>query len=156
MGNFRRDKLQRLAKEGKLVMVGSYHFDDMYGADRQQSVELPVVYIEEGQANIHQEGICYVHEYDFTGQSGHATQGSNGNIHLHVHSNHNVDFRIKDWAKVFAPGTPVVMSRVCHADVKGQTGTAKRYIKSRNVVEVELSNGTRYDAIPNNLDVVKG
>lgn len=38
-----------------------------------------------------------------------------------------------------------------HAEFRGLAGTVRRYIKSRDVVEVRLDNGRFYDAHPANV-----
>lgn len=50
------------------------------------------------------------------------------------------------------PGCRVILARVNHPDFVGKLATVKRIIKSRQVVEVRLDDGTRYDAFPCNLD----
>lgn len=93
MTTIRRDTLLKLAKAGKLVAVGSYHYDDMYGSNSFKG-EKPVRVID----NINQFCDKYfnVREYDFKSRCGHARKGTNGNIHLHVHSNCSYDFRVKE------------------------------------------------------------
>lgn len=90
---FRRDKLLRLARAGKLVMVGSYHYDDMMGYSGLKG-ELPVRVLEGEEQR--QEGFAYVYASDFEGDSGRAYQGDNGHVRLRVHSNCNYTFRIKE------------------------------------------------------------
>ena len=89
---YRRDKLLRLAEKGKLVLVGSYHFDDILGAERSDR-EMPVK-VRSGDPNEpHQDGVCYVRRSEFTNY-GCAWENDNGTVHLHVHSNKNYDFRV--------------------------------------------------------------
>lgn len=90
MATFRRDKLLRLARAGRLVMVGNYHFDDLHGASRE-NVELPVR-VKNGHSDWI-DGYCNMSPGDFTSY-GRAWLNPDGTIHLHIHSNHNIDFRI--------------------------------------------------------------
>jgi hypothetical protein len=95
MKTIRRDKLLRLARNGKLVTVSSYSFDDMHGASRSKT-ERPVAIIPEGNPDWwkeRKEGVAYLHASDFTG-SGRAWENPNGTITLIVHSNLNYDFRV--------------------------------------------------------------
>lgn len=89
----RRDQLLRLAKAGKLTLVGSYHFDDMLGASRS-SGEMPVVVAPYGAER--KEGVCYVREDEFSGNCGRAYYSSKDRsvVTLYVHSNSNYTFRI--------------------------------------------------------------
>jgi hypothetical protein len=89
---FRRDRLLRLARAGKLVMVESYHYDDMTGSSRSKD-ERPVRVLEHGGNR--EEGVAYVYASDFDGH-GRAYQGAGGVITLHVHSNCNYTFKIKE------------------------------------------------------------
>lgn len=90
---FRRDKLRRLVEAGKVVAVGTYHFDDMHGESRTQK-EMPCA-MKPADYRDRKEGVCYLTEHDFTSGSGGAWQSDNGVISLHVHSNSNYDLRIK-------------------------------------------------------------
>jgi hypothetical protein len=90
---FRRDRLLRLARAGKLVMVESYHYDDMTGSSRSKD-ERPVRVLEQGGDR--EEGVAYVYASDFEGNCGRAYQGASGVITLHVHSNCNYTFKIKE------------------------------------------------------------
>lgn len=94
MATMRRDKLMRLAQKGRLVCTSSYHFDDMLGQGGI-AVELPVKFIEgNGQW---QDGYCNVRKSDFTSSVGYASVSNDGKrVHLGVHSNLNIDFRILD------------------------------------------------------------
>ena len=57
----------------------------------------------------------------------------------------------------YNPGERVRLSeRVLHPEFRGQIGTVKRTIKSRQMVAVILDSGTEYEARPENLDAVKG
>lgn len=56
----------------------------------------------------------------------------------------------------YEPGERVKLSeRVLHPEFRGQTGTVKRTVKSRQVVTVALDNGERYDARPENLEAIR-
>jgi hypothetical protein len=92
MKTFRRDKLLRLAKAGKLAVVDSYHFDDMFGASRNGSNSKPVKVITNGREA---DGSFYcVFESDFSSGVGRAWQNENGTVTLIVHSNLNYTFKI--------------------------------------------------------------
>lgn len=90
---FRRDKLRRLAEQGKLVLVSSYEYDDMSGLTQQKDVSIPVA-ISPSDFRERKEGIAYIHPSDFDTVSGRARKGDNGTIHLKVHGNCYYDFRI--------------------------------------------------------------
>jgi hypothetical protein len=45
---FRRDQLRRLAEQGRLVIAGAYHFDDMTGESRSSGEAIPVALQESG------------------------------------------------------------------------------------------------------------
>lgn len=45
---------------------------------------------------------------------------------------------------------------VLHPEYRGLTGTVKKVIKSRNVINVICDNGKRYDAYPQNVELIKG
>lgn len=99
---FRRDKLLRLAKAERLVLVSSYSFDDMYGASCDNTQDKPVRVIPKDPAEreriVRYDGtICWVREDEFEGNCGRAyTSDRDGAdiVHLYVHSNSNYDFRI--------------------------------------------------------------
>jgi len=88
----RRDMLLRLARAGRLVLVDSYHFDDMTGASRGNK-EMPVRIREEG-ADSFKEGVCTLRPDLFSGNCGSATRQPNGTIWLYIHSNLNYTFRV--------------------------------------------------------------
>lgn len=88
----RRDKLRALAASGQLVLVNSYHFDDMGGESRCQS-PMPVR-VSSGYGDFI-EGQCNLRDDDFTSRCGAAYQNEDGTIHLRVHSNCSYDFRLK-------------------------------------------------------------
>jgi hypothetical protein len=88
---FRRDRLMRLARAGRLVSTESYSFDDMCGTSRCD-IELPVRVIETGRDWV--DGYMHVREHDFTSSCGHASQEADGKVWLYVHSNSNYTFRI--------------------------------------------------------------
>ena len=92
MKTFRRDKLRRLCEAGRLVLVGSYHFDDMYGASRTNG-GIPVQ-MAPAESHERQEGICYMQPWDFKTQSGCCYENPNGSVTLIVHSNCNYTFRM--------------------------------------------------------------
>lgn len=94
MARMRRDKLKRLAKNGRLVMTSSYHFDDLHGASRG-NVEMPVAYSEE--RGIFPDGVCVMRPHDFASGVGGASVSDDGkHVTLYIHSNHNVSFRVLD------------------------------------------------------------
>lgn len=91
----RRDKLKRLAAAGRLVMIDSYHFDDMLGESRHEGKEIPVR-LRKGPGDFEQ-GVCLLSDHDFTSGVGHAsvTNTPRGEIvNLYVHSNSNMTFRV--------------------------------------------------------------
>jgi len=65
------------------------------------------------------------------------------------------EFAAKESAVDFQPGDRVTLSRVKHEEFRGQQGTVRRYIKSRNVVEIKLDDGKLYDSYPENLDKIR-
>ncbi len=90
---FRRDRLLRMAQQGKLVVVDSYSYDDMTGSVRNKT-ERPVKIVEPGDSR--PEGTVCLFPSDFNG-SGRAYQYvEDGRIVLHIHGNLNVTFRIKE------------------------------------------------------------
>ena len=92
MKTFNRGKLRRLVEAGKIVAVGSYHFDDMTGESRSSGIAMPVA-MKPADWKDRKEGVFYVTEWDFRSGSGRAWE-ENGVITLYVHSNSNYDFRI--------------------------------------------------------------
>jgi hypothetical protein len=98
MKTFRRDKLRRLVEAGRVTAVGSYHFDDMYGASRDKAKGMPVA-IDPGDWKLRKEGVCYLFPSDFTSGCGRAWQNEDGTVCLYIHSNSNVDLRINEDAK---------------------------------------------------------
>lgn len=96
MKTFNRGKLRRLAQAGRLVVVDSYHFDDMYGSSRS-SKEMPVIYGYPVNRSEMKDGIVYLDEFHFTGKSGSAYYSYDNRedmVTLHVHSNLNFTFKI--------------------------------------------------------------
>lgn len=91
-GTIRRDLVRRMIEAGELVMIDSYHFDDSTGSERGIDKPLPVA-IAPADWHDRKEGVAYVHASDFDSGSGRASQGSNGDITLYVHSNCNYTFR---------------------------------------------------------------
>ena|SRR5688572_12773874 len=90
---YRRDKLLRQIRKGQIVCVESYSFDDMYGTSRSKE-ERPVKIVEPG--DIRPEGTVCLYASDFE-SSGRAYQYvESGLIVLHVHSNLNFTFRVKE------------------------------------------------------------
>ncbi len=55
VGTFRRDRLLRLARAGKLVCVDSYSYDEMTGTSRS-TVPRPVVIVESYQKTNRSDG----------------------------------------------------------------------------------------------------
>ena len=92
---FNRGKLRRLVEAGRVTAVGSYHFDDMYGASRDTAKGMPVAIRPENWKD-RKEGVCYLFESDFTSKCGRAWQNDDGTVCLYVHSNSNFDLRIND------------------------------------------------------------
>lgn len=88
-----RGYLKRLAQQGRLELVSSYHFDDQMGESRTKE-PLAVRVRKDYDDFVH--GVVNLWESDFSSSSGFANQGDNGTIHLHVHSNCFYDFRLKD------------------------------------------------------------
>lgn len=46
--------------------------------------------------------------------------------------------------------------KVLHPEYRGLTGTVKKIVKSRNVVEVLCNNGKIYRAYPQNVELIQG
>ena len=92
MKTFRRDKLRRLIEAGKIVVVGSYHFDDMYGSSRDTAKDMPAA-LDPGDWQLRKPGVCYLFASDFTSH-GRCWQNEDGTITLIVHSNSNYTFRV--------------------------------------------------------------
>lgn len=91
MKTIRRDTLLKKAKAGKLFLVNSYNFDDMYGLKQERDLRVPVRIC--GYAD-HIDGYCNLFEFDFTSSSGRAYLNDNGTVHLRVHSNCFMDFEV--------------------------------------------------------------
>jgi hypothetical protein len=91
---YNRGKLLREAKAGKVVVVGSYHFDDMFGETNSKNCVTPVYIKEEGQEN--KRGYCTLTAWKFKTKSGCAYDNGNGVITLIVHSNCNYDFKVSE------------------------------------------------------------
>ncbi len=91
METVNRGKLCRLAKEGKLVCVNSYRFDD-YSGPQVGKQELPVR-MKEGHGDW-KEGYINLNESDFKGKPGRAWKNADGTICLYIHSNLNYDLKI--------------------------------------------------------------
>lgn len=45
--------------------------------------------------------------------------------------------------------------KVRHAEFRGVCGTVERTVKSRGVVVVRCDNGKRYDALPENIELLR-
>lgn len=95
MKTYRRDKLRRLVEAGKVVMAGSYHFDDMYGESRHKGDPIPCALMPQDRST-RKQGVCYMFDHDFNSGSGRAWINPDGSIHLYVHSNSSYDLRIID------------------------------------------------------------
>ena len=93
MTTFNRGTLLKLAKAGRLRVVGSYHFDDMHGGSRDTAKGMPVA-MKPADWRDRKDGVCYVTEWDFKSGSGRAWRNPNGTVTLYVHSNSNYDFEI--------------------------------------------------------------
>ena len=91
METVNRGRLLKLAKAGRLTMVQSYHFDDMYGQETSTK-EIPVR-IKSAYDDF-KEGFCNLLESDFKSKSGCAYK-SGDTIVLIVHSNCNYNFRVQ-------------------------------------------------------------
>lgn len=101
-GTFRRDRLLRLLKAGKLEMVESYHYDDMTGSEHCKDARpcaLAPVDERDAEGRIvkfgeRKQGVAYLRADEFDGHGRAYARG--GLITLHVHSNCNYTFRIKE------------------------------------------------------------
>lgn len=56
---------------------------------------------------------------------------------------------------MFNVGEKVRLTTVLHTEFSGMTGTVKKIIKSRNLVTVLCDNGERYDAKPENVELLE-
>lgn len=56
---------------------------------------------------------------------------------------------------MFNVGEKVKLTTVLHSEFSGMTGTVKKIIKSRKLVTVLCDNGKRYDARPENVELLK-
>lgn len=95
MRTIRRDKLMRLAMAGKLVAVGSYHYEDSTGSERMKDGRFPVrIQTPEERCR---EGWYNLMEHDFKSNSGCATVSDDGKtVSLYVHSNCNYELQMAD------------------------------------------------------------
>ncbi len=91
-----RGTLRRMAAQGRLEMVESYHFDDMMGTSATKNATIPVIYPRPQDWHDRKEGILYLDNFDFTTKSGCCYESPNGTVTLIVHSNCNYTFRIKE------------------------------------------------------------
>jgi len=90
----RRDWLRRQVQAGRVIVVGSYHFDDMQGTSRDTAKGMPAA-IAPPDWRERKSGVCYIHPHEFTGNAGRAWKDdATGVITLYVHSNSNYDLRI--------------------------------------------------------------
>lgn len=88
-----RGYLKRLAQQGKLELVSSYHFDDQMGESRTKE---PLAVRVRKDYDDFVQGVVNLWESDFSSSCGFANQGDDGTIHLHVHSNCFYDFHVKN------------------------------------------------------------
>jgi hypothetical protein len=109
MSTMRRDVLKRLVEAGRVELIGSYHYDDGYGASEHKGAALPVA-IMPADRHACREGICYLYPSDLTSSSGSATRGLDGNISLYVHSNCSYALHIKE------DRAPVIVGEVIEPD----------------------------------------
>ena len=89
----RRNVLKRLAAQGKLETVSTYHYDEMSG----QSIgkrPLPVRLTDTSEHWTRPEGFCYLFPSDFASSCGHASKNDDGTIDLYVHGNCWYTFRV--------------------------------------------------------------
>lgn len=96
METVNRGWLKRMAAQGRLEMVASYHYDEMSGTSRSQGVSIPVVYPRPERWEDRQEGIIYLGDWDLKTKSGRAWRNQDGTITLVVHSNCDYTFRVKE------------------------------------------------------------
>lgn len=96
MTTFNRGKLRKLVDAGKVVMIGSYHYDDMTGVMRTRG-EIPVA-MKPSDWRDRKEGVCYLTDWDFKTKSGCAYRSEDRPelVTLIVHGNSNYDLRIID------------------------------------------------------------
>jgi hypothetical protein len=93
INTFRRDKLRRLVQAGKVVLVSSYHYDEMCGVNQHKGKPMRVA-MKPADWKDREEGVCYLTNFDFKSSSGYCWSSPNGVITLSVHSNCSYDFRI--------------------------------------------------------------
>lgn len=96
MKTFNRGKLKRLAEAGRLVVVDSYHFDDMTGSSRTTK-EMPVVCKDGLSWQEKKEGTVYLDSWHFKSNCGRAYYAYDNRedmVTLIVHSNSNYTFKI--------------------------------------------------------------
>lgn len=95
METVNRGWLKRQMAAGNVVMVGSYHFDDLLGSSRS-STEMPTKFRKEGEPREYKEGLAEFSDFDFTSNSGRAywENKEKGLVHLRVHSNYNVTLKV--------------------------------------------------------------
>lgn len=94
----RRDVLKRKVAAGKVVLVDSYHYDDMSGSSQYKGPPMPVELIDHYGAP-RKEGFVCLHEHDFESCSGGAyvvSRDERGTVvRLRVHSNCSYTLLIK-------------------------------------------------------------
>lgn len=49
----------------------------------------------------------------------------------------------------------LLTEKVRHAEFRGLCGQVKQVVKTRGVVKIMCENGKRYEALPENIEVVK-
>lgn len=91
----------KLAREGRLVMVDAYSYDDMRGGERTKT-EMPVLFREENEQGSYKEGVYNLHAWVVN--MSQLRIEKNGDVFMRVHSNENATFRILDKA----PAKPVL------------------------------------------------
>jgi hypothetical protein len=98
MKTMRRDTLRRLVERDRIVLVGSYHYNEMTGLDRFQGDPIPVKMMPADRYST-TPGTCYLYPSDFTSSVGHACVEETGIINLHVHGNCSYNFRLREGAR---------------------------------------------------------
>lgn len=95
MKTIRRDLLLRLARAGKLVLVGSYSFDDQHGSDViQPGAARPGDAEPAARGLVPTGGHVLGAGQRVRGQARPRVGEHNGTVTLYVHSNSNYDFRV--------------------------------------------------------------
>lgn len=86
---FRRDKLRRLAIEGRLVCLGRYYSSSGF---QEAKTELPVAFHSEGGSGA--EGFVTLGPRTFTTKCGSAEEAEDGTVSLYIVSGVGYRFRI--------------------------------------------------------------